>query len=69
MPQRGNAKLGRSVRTEQYTFIEWPDGAQQLYDHARDPQEYDNLADRPEHAATITAMQKLLVDGSRRIGL
>jgi uncharacterized sulfatase len=36
--------LGRAVRTETHTFILWPDGSEQLYDHTRDPKEYDNLA-------------------------
>ena len=36
--------IGRSVRTDRYRFTEWPDGSEELYDHATDPNEYDNIA-------------------------
>jgi uncharacterized sulfatase len=52
--------LGRSLRTERWTCIEWPDGSVQLYDHARDPREYVNLAGDPSHAATLRELRARL---------
>jgi uncharacterized sulfatase len=52
--------LGRSVRTERWTFIAWPDGTTQLYDYSRDPREYVNLASEPAHTVTLRDMRKLL---------
>jgi iduronate 2-sulfatase len=49
--------LGRAVRTEHYTYIEWPKGETQLYDHTTDAKEYFNLAARPEMAKTVSEMK------------
>jgi iduronate 2-sulfatase len=57
---RGNDRIGRALHTPKYTYLEWPDGSQQLYDAVSDPREYDNLAAKPEHAATLATMKKLL---------
>ncbi len=54
---------GYSVRTPRYRYTHWgPDGADgaELYDHTSDPQEMVNLAQRPEHAATVEKLSKLL---------
>jgi len=37
---RGN----HAVRSEQYRYIRYADGSEELYDHVADPQEFDNLA-------------------------
>ena len=37
----------------------------ELYDYQEDPQEYDNLADNPEHAETMARLKQLL-DEKRR---
>jgi uncharacterized sulfatase len=55
--------LGRSVRTEQFTFIEWPDRSTQLYNYATDPKEYFNLAKDDHYAQTAAEMKQLLTDG------
>jgi len=39
-----------TVRTERWRYSKFPDG-EELYDHAADPNEWHNLAGRPEHAA------------------
>jgi len=57
--------LGRAVRTETHTYIEWPDGSAQLYEHGRDPKEYFNLAKDAKYAGTVAEMKQLLKDGWR----
>lgn len=59
---RGRRKesLGRSLYTEKWTYIEWPDGSQQLYDYAADPYEYKNLAGDAQHASTVAELQQTL---------
>jgi uncharacterized sulfatase len=55
-------KVGRSVRTEQFRYIEWEDGRDgaELYDEANDPREYRNLAGNPQYALTQIEMKRLL---------
>ncbi len=42
-----------SVRSERWRYIRYADGSEELYDHDTDPNEWQNLAGRPEHAALI----------------
>jgi arylsulfatase A-like enzyme len=55
-------KLGKSVRTERWHYVEWEDGKEgsMLLDHANDPDELKNLASDPRYAQTIEEMQELL---------
>ncbi|MBW8885920.1 MAG: sulfatase-like hydrolase/transferase, partial [Planctomycetia bacterium] len=55
--------LGRSVRTETHELLVWPDGSEQLYDHTRDPHEYENLALDTRVKETADSLRKLLKDG------
>lgn len=59
---RGTA-MGRSMRTDRYRFTLWQDRrksgktlAVELYDHQNDPEENDNLAVQPEHAALVKSL-------------
>lgn len=38
-----------AVRTERWRYIRYANGAEELYDHYRDPHEWSNLADDPEY--------------------
>ena len=67
--RRGNDKenfAGRSVRTDRHRYTEWDEGRRgaELYDHDADPGEHRNLAQDPEHAATVAELKRLLA-GSR----
>ncbi|MEM7147646.1 MAG: sulfatase [Verrucomicrobiota bacterium] len=46
-----------AVRTERWRYIQYANGDTELYDHSNDPHEFYNLADKPEHAATIKKLQ------------
>ena len=48
------------MRTENFSYIEWPDGSSQLYDHERDPKEYVNLNHDPSYAQTVAELHALL---------
>ncbi len=67
--QRGNRRMGYSVRTEQWRYTEWNGGkaGAELYDHDNDPRELKNLANEPAFAETVAAMKKLLPPGSAAV--
>ena len=47
-----------SVRSEQYRYIQYPDGAEELYDHKKDPYEHNNLANEPSMRQVIAKLSK-----------
>src|SRR5439155_17426702 len=55
--------LGRAVRSETHTLLVWPDGNEQLYDHTRDPKEYENLAADTRLKETADSLRRLLSAG------
>jgi iduronate 2-sulfatase len=58
---------GRAIRTERWRYIEWDDGKRgvELYDCTRDPDELQNLAGQPRHAATQSRLREQLHKGWR----
>jgi len=58
--------MGYSIRTGRFRYTEWrrfDDGravARELYDHAEDPRETVNVAERPEHQASVKRLAKRL---------
>ncbi|MDB6023807.1 MAG: Choline-sulfatase [Verrucomicrobiales bacterium] len=57
--------LGHSVRSEEFTYTEWPDGSTQLYNHVNDPKEYLNLAKKTDYVKTLAEMKALLHGGPK----
>lgn len=55
-------KLGRSVRTERWHYVEWDEGraGAMLCDTVKDPYELKNLAEDPAYAKTVAEMKGLL---------
>jgi arylsulfatase A-like enzyme len=49
-----------TVRTENWRYIRYADGSEELYDEAADPLEYTNLARDPAHAARKDELAKWL---------
>ena len=45
-----------SIRTEQYRYIYYRDGEEELYDHIQDPNEWNNLAGLSEYENVLTQM-------------
>ena len=60
--------MGRAIRTERYRLVEWkadgkPAAAYELYDHATDPREMENLAAKPGHESIVRALTDQLHAG------
>jgi len=53
---RGN----HSVRTNRWRYMRYYDGSEELYDHKTDPDEWHNLAARPEHNRIKSRLARLL---------
>ena len=47
----GGKNAGYAARDERWRYIRYSDGSEELYDHQADPNEWTNLATKPEHAA------------------
>ena len=54
-------KLGESVRTERWHYVEWDQGqaGSMLLDTIADPRELKNLSDDPGQAKTVQQMKNL----------
>ena len=63
-PNDGNPVMGRTVRTSRWRYTEWDGGAagRELYDHASDPHEFENLARDSAHA-TVQRELRALFEG------
>jgi len=44
-----------AIRSEQYRYIHYVDGSEELYDHAKDANEWENLAGKPEMKQILEA--------------
>lgn len=55
-------KIGRSVRTKQWHYVEWDEGkaGNMLFKHPDDPHELTNLANDPAYSKVVNEMKELL---------
>jgi uncharacterized sulfatase len=62
-----NRITGRSLRADRYRYTTWEGegGGEELYDHRADPNEFTNLAAKPEARAALESMRKLMQGGWR----
>jgi iduronate 2-sulfatase len=76
METRTNERMGYTVRTDQYRYVEWYSWireantrgdylGRELYDHYTDPLENKNLADETGHKKTVEILSKKLNMGWR----
>ncbi len=49
-----------SIRTERWRYIRYEDGSEELYDHRVDPDEWTNLANKPEHEETKKRLAQMI---------
>ncbi len=49
-----------SVRDERWRYTRYRDGSEELYDHSKDPMEFENLAGREEFAEVIEGLKRWL---------
>jgi arylsulfatase A-like enzyme len=52
----GGKNAGYAARDERWRYIRYSDGSEELYDHQNDPNEWVNLAAKPEHTAEKTRL-------------
>ena len=59
---KGGRFFGYSLSMPRYRYTEWDDGraGRELYDQQADPRELTNLAELPEHAATVGDLSRRL---------
>lgn len=53
-------QANHGIRSERWRYIHYADGSEELYDMQADPNEWQNLAAQPEHAAVIMEHRKWL---------
>ncbi|MFV0445053.1 MAG: sulfatase [Planctomycetaceae bacterium] len=51
-----------SFRSEQWRYIRYADGSEELYNHDNDPYEWSNVAGDPNYASVKTELQKFIPD-------
>ena len=49
-----------TLRTENWRYIRYSDGSEELYDHRTDPNEWTNVATEPQHAKLIVNLRRWL---------
>ena len=64
--QRGRPVLttryhkNHSIRSQNWRYIRYRDGGEELYDHRSDPNEFSNLAEQPAYAEVLQEHRKWL---------
>jgi len=61
-------EVGHSLRTDSFRYVAWEGGDELLYDHRTDPDELQNLADKPAQAERMTRMRARLAAHLKMVG-
>jgi arylsulfatase A-like enzyme len=56
-----------AARSDRWRYIRYKGGSKELYDHAKNPWEWTNLATQPEYDEVIDEHKKWLPTGAKRI--
>lgn len=61
-PGDGKPFMGRSLRTDRWRYTDWNKGelGTELYDHSKDPQEFNNLALNPDYTHIIQELKEVV---------
>ncbi|MCS5631096.1 MAG: DUF4976 domain-containing protein, partial [Pirellulaceae bacterium] len=51
-----------SVKTQQWRYIQYAQGEEELYDQMTDPHEWDNLAGTKKYESVLRKLRKLVPD-------
>jgi len=57
-----------AVRSQHFRYIRYADGSEELYDHRKDPNEWDNLAGDADYKKVIEAHRKWLPENNSKEG-
>ncbi|MGB0369993.1 MAG: sulfatase [Opitutales bacterium] len=57
---RRAGNLGKTIMNDRYHYMAWPNGSEELYDFAKDPEEMVNLVNSPEHTGQLKRMREEL---------
>lgn len=55
-----HGRMNHALRSEEFRYIRYADGSEELYDHRQDPMEWKNLADDPAHGSVKDKLAKWL---------
>ena len=61
MSVRGNTGIHHSVRSQQFRYTLCSNGDEELYDHAEDPNEWNNVAEQSEYTDVKAELRKQLI--------
>ena len=53
-------KGNHAIRTQRWRYIQYADGSEELYDHYKDPHEWDNLAGEEVYKAVIQELKQFI---------
>lgn len=56
---------GAVIRTDDWAYLRYQDGSEELYDMRRDPQQYSNLAKIPNYRSKLEEMARMLKEKER----
>ena len=60
--ERADIRFAIGVRTPRYLYVDLATGEKELYDLARDPREYHNVAGRPAYSDAQELLAQVLQD-------